>query len=98
MRHYERTLREINKADWELAHRLFQCVAVTSRPPQVGELAEFLTFDFTAGPVAKFQEAWRLEDAINEVLFTCSTFLALITGNVDGSAVIQFSHFSVKCF
>jgi len=51
---YERTLREINKAEWELAHRLFQCVAVASRPLQVEELAEFLAFDFTAGPVAKF--------------------------------------------
>jgi ankyrin repeat protein len=93
---YERTLREINKADWELAHRLFQCVAVASRPLQVEELAEFLAFDFTAGPVAKFQEGWRLEDPVDEVLSTCSTLLALV--NVDGSAIIQFSHFSVKEF
>ena len=93
---YERTLREINKADWELAHRLFQCVTVASRPLQVEELAEFLAFDFTAGPVAKFQEGWRLEDPVDEVLSTCSTLLALV--NVDGSAIIQFSHFSVKEF
>jgi len=93
---YERTLREINKADWELAHRLFQCVAVASRPLQVEELAEFLAFDFTAGPVAKFQEGWRLEDPVDAVLSTCSTLLALV--HVDGSAIIQFSHFSVKEF
>jgi ankyrin repeat protein len=93
---YERTLREINKADWELAHRLFQCVAVASRPLQVDELAEFLAFDFTAEPVAKFQEGWRLEDPVDAVLSTCSTLLALV--NVDGSAIIQFSHFSVKEF
>jgi ankyrin repeat protein len=93
---YERTLREINKADWELAHRLFQCVAVASRPLQVEELAEFLAFDFTARPVAKFQEDWRLEDPVDAVLSTCSTLLSLV--NVDGSAIIQFSHFSVKEF
>jgi ankyrin repeat protein len=89
-------LREISKADWELAHRLFQCVAVASRPLQVEELAEFLAFDFTARPVAKFQEGWRLEDPVDEVLSTCSTLVALDI--IDGSAVIQFSHFSVKEF
>jgi Ankyrin repeat len=33
---------------------------------------------------------------VDAVLSTCSTLLALV--NVDGSAVIQFSHFSVKEF
>src|SRR5579863_2375387 len=93
---YERTLREINKADWELAHRLFQCVAAASRPFRVEELAEFLAFDFTSGPIAKFQEGWRLEDPVDAVLSTCSTLLTFV--NVDGSSVIQFSHFSVKEF
>src|SRR6266853_4577375 len=91
---YERTLREINKADWELAHRLLQCVAVASRPLGVEELAEFLAFDFKSGPIAKFHEGWRLEDPVDAVLSTCSTLLSLV--NVDGSPVIQFSHFSVK--
>ncbi len=93
---YERTLREINEADWELAHRLFQCVAVASRPLRVDELAEFLAFDFKSGPIAKFHEGWRVEDPMNAVLSTCSTLLALV--DVDGSPVIQFSHFSVKEF
>jgi len=93
---YERTLREINEADWELVHRLFQCVAVTSRPLRIDELAGFLAFDFKVGSIAKFQEGWRLQDPLEEVLSTCSTFLALV--NVDGFAVIQFSHFSVKEF
>jgi hypothetical protein len=48
---YERTLREINKADSELADRLFQCVAVASRPLRVEELAEFLAFDFDTGTI-----------------------------------------------
>ena len=91
---YERVLREINKPDAELAHRLFQSVAIASRPLRVEELAEFLAFDFTAGPIPRFHEDWRLEDPVEAMLSTCSTLLSLV--NVDGSPVIQFSHFSVK--
>ena len=93
---YERTLREIPHTNWELAHRLFQFVAVASRPLRVEELAEFLAFDFKSGPIAKFQEGRRLADPLDAVLSTCSTLLALV--NIDGSPVIQFSHFSVKEF
>jgi hypothetical protein len=91
---YERTLREINKADSELAHRLFQCVAVASRPLRVEELAEFLALDFEAGKIPELREDWRPDDPFEAVLSTCSTLLSLV--NVDDSAVIQFSHFSVK--
>jgi hypothetical protein len=93
---YERTLREINKADWELAHRLFQCVTVASRPLLVEELAEFLAFDFKAGLIPKFREDWRLEDPVEAVLSTCSTLLSVV--HVDDFRAIQFSHFSVKEF
>ena len=93
---YERTLWEINDADWELAHRLFQSVAVASRPLRVEELAEFLAFDFDAGPTPRFNEGWRLEDPINAVLSTCPSFLAVV--DIGGSQIIQFSHFSVKEF
>jgi ankyrin repeat protein len=93
---YERTLREINKADWELAHRLFQCLAVASRPLRVKELAEFLAFDFKSGPVPKFHPDWRPEDPVDAVLSACSTMLALV--NVNGFQIIQFSHLSVKEF
>src|SRR5216683_582906 len=93
---YERTLGEINQANSELAHRLFQCVAVASRPLRVEELAEFLAFDFSAGPTPKFREDWRLEDPVEAVLSTCTTLLSLV--DVYGIPVIQFSHFSVKEF
>jgi hypothetical protein len=93
---YERTLQEINKANWELSRRLFQCVAVASRPLRVEELAEFLAFDFKAGQVPKFREDWRLEDPLEAVLSTCSTLLSRV--EVADSLVIQFSHFSVKEF
>jgi hypothetical protein len=65
---YRRTLREIDKANWELTHRLFQFVAVASRPLRVEELAELLAFDFKAGPIPKFLEDWRLEDPVDAVL------------------------------
>jgi hypothetical protein len=89
-------LRGIKSTDWEFARRLFQCVTVAPRPLCVKELAEFLAFDFKAGPIPKFHEEWRLEDPLEAVLSTCSTLLALV--DVDDSPVIQFSHFSVKEF
>jgi hypothetical protein len=72
---YQRSLRGINEANWEFAHTLFQCVAVASRPLRVEELAEFLAFDFKAGPIPKFHENWRLDDPLDAVLSTCSTLL-----------------------
>src|SRR5712691_1973777 len=102
---YERTLREIDDANWEFSRRLFLCVAVASRPLNVEELAEFLAFDFRAGPVPKYREDWRLEDPLEAVLSTCSTLLAVvivndyefhISNNHDNHPVVQFSHFSVK--
>src|SRR6266851_4567876 len=93
---YERALKDINKANWELSHRLLQCVAIASRPLRVEELAQFLGFDFTKGPTPKFHEGWLPEDPVHAVLFTTSNLLAIVP--VDGSSVIQFSHFSVKEF
>jgi hypothetical protein len=102
---YERTLQEINKADWEFAHRLFQFVAVASRPLYAEELAEMLAFDFKAGPIPKYHEDWRLEDPVDAVLSTCSSLLAIVDVDTPYSIrvrsvnkVIQFSHFSVKEF
>ena len=69
---------------------------MASRPLRVEELAEFLAFDFEAGPIPKFREDWHIEEPLEAVLSTCSTLLALV--NVNDSSVIQFSHFSVKEF
>jgi hypothetical protein len=84
-------LGEINEADWEFTHRLFQFVVVASRPLRVGELAELLAFDFKAGSIPKFHEDWRLEDPENAVLSACSSLLAVV--DFEGYPVIQFSHF-----
>ena len=96
---YERSLRGINDANWESAHRIFQFVSVSSRPLHVNELADLLAFDFEAGPIPKFQEDCRLGDPVDAVLSTCSTLLAIVDdkgSNDKGSPIIQFSHFSVK--
>ena len=95
---YQRTLREINKADWELAHRLLQFVAVASRPLRVEELAALLAFDFKTEPIPKFHEDWCLEDPIDAVLSTCSSLLSTVDSGYKSRKVIQFSHFSVKEF
>jgi len=91
---YDRSLEEIGKQKWEYAHRLFQCVAAASRPLRVKELAEFLAFDFDTNSIPTLREDWREEDPTHAVRSTCSSLLAIV--EVDGSSVIQFSHFSVK--
>ena len=93
---YERTLGEIEDANWEAAQRLLRCVAVASRPLRVEELAETLAFNFNAGQVPKFCMDCRLEDPVEAVLSICSTLLSLV--NVDNSRIVQFGHFSVKEF
>ena len=80
--------------NWDCALRLFQCVAVASRPLHVKELAEFLAFDFEKGSTPAFQAEWRPEDPAHAVLSTCSSLLSVV--DVDGCSVVQFAHFSVK--
>ena len=91
---YDRTLEEIGKQNWEYAHRLFQCVAAASRPLRVGELAEFLAFDFDTDSTPTFRDDWREDDPARAVRSICSSLLAIV--DVDGSSVVQFAHFSVK--
>ena len=91
---YERTLEDIGGQNWEYAHRLFQCVAAASRPLSIAELAEFLAFDFEAESTPEYLEDWRPEDPGHAVFSTCSSLLTIV--NVDGSRVVQFTHFSVK--
>ena len=93
---YIRILREINEANWELAHRLLQFVAVAFRPLHVEELAEILAFDFETHPIPTFHEDWRMEDPFDAVLSICSTLLTIV--DAEGSPVIEFSHISVKEF
>ena len=91
---YERTLLDIGEENWAYAHRLFQCIVVARCPLRVEELAEFLVFKADAGGSLTFQKDWRPENPRDTVLSTCSSLISIV--NVYGSAVMQFSHFSVK--
>jgi len=93
---YDRALKDIDEAGWEIAHRLLQVVAVATRPLRVEELAQFLGFDFATGPIPKFCATWLLEDPVDAVLSATSSLLTIV--DVHGSPVVQFSHFSVKEF
>jgi ankyrin repeat protein len=95
-RTYERTLQDIDKANWSFSRRLFQCVVAASRPLRIKELAEFLAFDFDAGPTPTSPAGRRPEDSISAVLSTCPNFLSII--QAEDSASIQISHLSVKEF
>ena len=91
---YERTLLDIDDENWAYAHRLLQCIVVACRPLRVEELAEFLAFKSETGGNLTFEGNWRPENPRDTVLSTCSSLIAIV--NVDGSPVMQFSHFSVK--
>ncbi len=93
---YERALQNIYEGHWEYAHRLFQCIAVASRPLRIEELAEVLAFRFEAGGAPTLMADWRPENPGHAVLSICSSLIAIVT--VDGSQVVQFSHFSVQEF
>jgi len=69
---------------------------VASRPLRVEEITDLLAFNFDAKPLPKFCKGWRPEDPVEAVLSTCRSLLAVV--DVDGSKIIQFSHFSVKEF
>ncbi|KAI0296783.1 hypothetical protein B0F90DRAFT_1819791 [Multifurca ochricompacta] len=93
---YERILQDIDENRWMCAHRLFQCLAVASRPLRVSELGEFLAWDFRSNELPVFEASWRHEDLEDALLSTCSSLIAIV--NMDGSPVVQFSHFSVRQF
>ncbi|KAI0292974.1 hypothetical protein B0F90DRAFT_193057 [Multifurca ochricompacta] len=93
---YERILQDIDKKRWTRALHLFQFLAVASRPLRASELAEFLTWDFRPNQLPVFEAGWRPDDPEDALLSTCSSLIVIV--NTDGSAVVQFSHFSVKQF
>src|SRR6266849_5075001 len=72
---YERILKDIDNANWENVRRLFQSVAVASRPLRVEELAEFLAFDYDAGSIPIFRADLRPDNPVDTVLSMCSSLL-----------------------
>ena len=94
---YERTLLGIEKTKREYAYRLFQCLVVSIRPLRVEELAEVLAVLLdTEERTQNITSTGAPKTAQQSVLSTCSSLITI--ANVDGSSVVQFSHFSVKEF
>ena len=93
---YEQILLGIEKAKRSSACRLFQCLTVAVRPLRVEELAEVLALRFDPGQSAEYRADWRPEDSHEAVLTACASFVTVVS--VNGSQVVQFSHFSVKEF
>ena len=93
---YEHALLAIDGEMRQYAQRLFQCLAVSIRPLRVEELADILAVRFDAGVLPKFNPDWRLGNPEEAVLSVCSNLISIV--NVDGSQIVQFSHFSVKEF
>ena len=92
---YERALLELDEDMRQDAQRLFQCLSVSIRPLRVEELADILAIRFDE-EVPMFNPDWRLGDAEEAVLSVCSNLISVV--DVQGSQVVQFSHFSVKEF
>jgi Ankyrin repeats (3 copies) len=93
---YTRALEYIPKEKWRHAHRLFQCLIAAIRPLRVEELAEIFAIQFHSKAGPNLVEDWRPLDAEDAVLSACSSLIAIV--NVEGSKIVQFSHFSVQEF
>jgi len=93
---YEKALRGIPKEKRQQAYRLFQCLVAAIRPLSVEELAEILVIKFDSDASSRLMEDWRPENPEEEILSACSTLISIV--DVDGSKIVQFSHFSVKDF
>ena len=91
---YERVLQEIPKEKWQHAHRLFQCLVAAIRPLRVDELAEIFAIRFDADGSPGLMEGWRPENPEEALLSSCSTLIAIV--EIEGSKIVQFSHFSAK--
>jgi ankyrin repeat protein len=60
----------------------------------VRELADILAIEFKAGEFPRYHMNWRPDNPEEEVLSICSSLISIV--DIDGSRVVQFSHFSVK--
>ncbi|KAI0264832.1 hypothetical protein BC834DRAFT_970401 [Gloeopeniophorella convolvens] len=98
---YEATLERISEEKWDYAHRLFQCLSISTRPLRVEELAEVLAVSLD-GEVPTYHNDWRSEDPESVVLSTCpGNFIQVISGGQwrgRTQRIVQFTHFSVKEF
>src|SRR6266446_6979284 len=79
---YERMLRNINKANWDHAHRLLQCLIVAVRPLCV---AEVLAVDFgtaTSEGTSALNTDWRWDDHQEAVFSACSSLITIVNDEI----------------
>jgi hypothetical protein len=93
---YERTLECIPKEQRRHAHRLFQCLIAAIRPLRLEELTEIFAIQFDSNTAPDLVAGWRPVDPEDAMLAACSSLISIV--GVEGSRVVQFSHFSVKEF
>ena len=91
---YERALLGIDNEKREYAERFFHCLAVSVRPLRAEELAEAIVVNLRTEAGLTVDAGWRPQDPEEAVLRTCSSLITMT--EIDGSRVVQFSHFSVK--
>ena len=91
---YDRILLGIASELQEIAKRLLQCLAISIRPLHVEELADILAIQFNPRTLPNYKVDWRPEDSEEAVIFACSSLITIV--DLDGSRVVQFSHYSVK--
>jgi hypothetical protein len=93
---YERALQGIDNEKREYAERFFQCLAVSVRPLRAEELAEAIVVNLNTKLAPTVDAGWRPPDPEEAVLRTCSSLITIT--EIEGSRIVQFSHYSVKEF
>jgi hypothetical protein len=91
---YEHALLGINKEKCKYAECFFQCLAVSVHPLCAEELVEAIVVNLKTEAGPTFDAGWHLQDPEEAVLCTCSSLITIT--EIDGSRMVQFSHFSVK--
>jgi ankyrin repeat protein len=93
---YGRALLGIDEEKREHAQQLFRCLTMCIRPLRVEELAEVFAIRFNKTGLPTFNAAWRPDNVEEAVISACSSLIAIV--DMDGSRVVQFSHFTIKEF
>ena len=93
---YARALLEIDEEKREFATRFFQCLTVSVCPLRAEELAEAMVVNLDTEAAPMVEPGWRPKDPEEAILKTCSSLITIT--EIDGSRVVQFSHFSVREF
>ena len=80
------------EAKWEFTDHMFRFVAVA-----FVRFGTRLALDYKAGRIPKFHEDWRLEDPVDAVLSTCSSWL-VDSGDDFGKVTQILSYFGERIF